>query len=80
MESFIGEIRLFALDFAPPEWADCEGQILPILAHQALFSLLGTRFGGEGRTTFALPDLRGKEPSPETRYCICLRGLYPPRS
>ncbi|MCK0178908.1 tail fiber protein [Flavobacteriaceae bacterium S0862] len=58
----IGEIRMFAGNFAPRGWAFCDGQILPILANQALYSLLGTTYGGDGRTTFALPDFRGRAP------------------
>jgi len=57
---FLGEIDLVAFNFAPHGWASCNGQILPINQNQALFALLGTTFGGDGRTTFALPDLRGR--------------------
>ena len=60
MEGTIGEIRLFAGNFAPRTWALCEGQLLPISQNTALFSILGTIYGGDGRTTFALPDLRGR--------------------
>lgn len=56
----LGEITIFTGDFAPRGWAICAGQILPINQNQALFSLLGTTYGGDGRTTFALPDLRGR--------------------
>ena len=59
-EPFIGQIEAFAFNFAPKNWALCAGQILPINQYQALFSLLGTTFGGNGTTTFALPDLRGR--------------------
>jgi microcystin-dependent protein len=62
MEPFIGEIRLVAFNFAPKGWAICAGQLLPINQNQALFALLGTTYGGDGRTTFALPDLRGRVP------------------
>jgi len=62
MEAYIGEIHLFAGSFAPQGWALCLGQLLPISGNQALFSLLGTTFGGDGQTTFALPDLRGRIP------------------
>ena len=61
-ECFIGEVRLFAGNFAPRNWASCDGQLLPISQNQALFSILGTTYGGDGRTTFALPDLRGRVP------------------
>ncbi len=61
-DPFIGEIRMFAGNFAPRGWAFCDGQILSIAQYSALFSLLGTTYGGDGRTTFALPDLRGRVP------------------
>ena len=60
MDPLIGEIKLFAGNFAPRGWAFCEGQLLPISQNTALFSILGTTYGGDGRTTFALPDLRGR--------------------
>jgi microcystin-dependent protein len=59
-EGCIGEIRMFAGNFAPRNWALCDGQILPINQNQALFSILGTTYGGNGQTNFALPDLRGR--------------------
>src|ERR1700730_14433149 len=59
---FLSEIRIFSFNFAPKGWAQCSGQLLPINQNQALFSLLGTTFGGNGQTTFALPDLRGRVP------------------
>lgn len=60
MEPFLGQIQPFGFNFAPRGWAKCDGQLLAISANSALFSLLGTTFGGDGRTTFALPDLRGR--------------------
>lgn len=62
MDPFIGEIVLFAGNFAPRTWALCNGQLLAISSNPALFSILGTTYGGDGRTTFALPDLRGRTP------------------
>lgn len=62
MQGTLGEIRMFAGNFAPRSWAFCEGQLLPISQNQALFSILGTTYGGDGRTTFGLPDLRGRAP------------------
>lgn len=62
MDPFLGEIVLFAGNFAPRGWAFCEGQLLSINQNSALFSILGTTYGGDGRTTFALPDLRGRAP------------------
>jgi microcystin-dependent protein len=61
-DPFVGEIRLFAGNFAPRGWAFCQGQILPIAQNTALFSLLGTNYGGNGQSTFALPDLRDSVP------------------
>lgn len=61
-EPFLSEIRIMSFQFAPRGWALCNGQLLPINQNQGLFSLLGTTFGGDGRVTFALPDLRGRTP------------------
>jgi microcystin-dependent protein len=61
-EPFLSEIRMMSFVFAPKGWALCNGQLLPINQNQALFSLLGTTFGGDGRVNFALPDLRGRTP------------------
>jgi len=67
---YVGEIRVFSFGFVPKGWAECAGQLLPINQNQALFSILGTTYGGDGRTTFALPDLRGRsavEPGAEVQ-------------
>ena len=61
-EPFLGEIRIVGFTFPPRSWANCDGQLLPIAQNTALFSLLGTTYGGDGRTTFGLPDLRGRLP------------------
>lgn len=61
-DPFVGEIKMFAGDFAPRGWAFCDGQLLAVSQNDALFSLLGTIYGGDGRTTFALPDLRSRIP------------------
>jgi len=61
-EPFLAEIRLMTFQFAPKGWAPCNGQLLPINQNQALFSLLGTTYGGDGRVNFALPDLRARTP------------------
>ncbi len=61
-EPFVGEIKIFAGNFAPRGWAFCDGQLLAVSQNDALFSLLGTIYGGDGKTTFALPDLRGRAP------------------
>lgn len=61
-EPFLAEIRIFPFNFAPHGWAFCDGQLLPLSQNTALFSLLGTTYGGDGRTTFALPSLQGRAP------------------
>src|ERR1700749_3333919 len=61
-DPYLGEVRLFPYNFAPRGWMLCNGQLLSISQNTALFSLLGTIYGGDGRTTFALPDLRGRTP------------------
>lgn len=66
-EPFLGEIRLFAFDKIPQGWEPCNGQILQIHTHPALYSILGTQFGGDGENTFALPNLQGRTP-------ICMSG------
>jgi len=68
-EPFLGEVRVAGFGFPPKGWALCNGQLLPINQNQALFALLGTMYGGDGRTTFALPDFRGRAP-------MHLRGEY----
>ncbi|HCR48574.1 MAG TPA: phage tail protein, partial [Bacteroidetes bacterium] len=62
MEPYLGEVRIFAGNFAPRGWAICDGSLLPINQNQALFSLLGPRYGGDGSSTFALPDFRSRVP------------------
>lgn len=95
-ESYIGSIGEFAGTYAPRYWADCAGQILTIKQYQALFSILGTTYGGDGINTFALPDLRpfSNDGQPDTgrrrrvdwaelslpRKCICIEGDYPSRN
>lgn len=61
-EPYVGEIRMFAGNFAPAGWMFCEGQLLPISENETLFNLIGTTYGGDGQSTFALPDLRGRLP------------------
>jgi microcystin-dependent protein len=62
MDTFIGQIIMFAGNFAPRDWAFCDGELLPISQNQSLYSILGTTYGGDGRTTFGLPDFRGRVP------------------
>ena len=80
MEPFVGEIALFPWNWAPQDWQLCEGQVLPIAQNPALYSLIGTTFGGNGQTTFALPNLKGKEPVPGMRYFMATGGDYPSRA
>ncbi len=62
MDPFLGEIRIFPFNFAPTGWAFCNGQLMPLSQNTALFALLGTTYGGDGKSTFALPDLQGQAP------------------
>ncbi len=79
MDEFIGTIKLFAFGFIPRDWAVCNGATLNPREYQALYSLIGNTYGGDGINAFAVPDLQGKEPVKGMRYCICLNGIYPPR-
>jgi microcystin-dependent protein len=83
-DQFIGEIHLMSFNFAPKGWALCRGQTLNISQNQALFSLLGTQFGGDGVTTFALPNLEAAElqmdPVYGVHYYIALQGVFPSRN
>lgn len=80
-DPFIGEVKMFAGNFAPRGFAFCEGQILPISSNHALFALLGTTYGGDGRSTFALPNFKEAEKKMGgVRYIIALQGLFPSRS
>jgi hypothetical protein len=75
-ECMLGEVRLFAGTRAPNGWAWADGELVPIQGNAQLFSLLGTQYGGDGQSTFALPDMRGIEPD-GTRYIICHTGVFP---
>ncbi len=75
-EPFLSEIRIMSFGFPPKGWALCTGQLLPINQNQALFSLLGTLYGGNGMTTFALPDLQSLAPA-GVSYVICTTGVFP---
>ena len=76
---YIGDIELVPFNFAPNKWSKCEGQLIQINQHPTLYSLLGSRYGGDGVTTFALPNLKDASPIPGMHYCISMDGLYPPR-
>jgi len=79
MEPMLGQIVLFAGNFVPRGWELCAGRLIPISQNQALFSLLGTSYGGDGRTNFALPDLRSQAPGSGPNYIIAVQGTYPER-
>ncbi len=84
MEPYLGQIQLFAFGFAPDGWLLCNGALLQINENVALYSLLGTKFGGDGQTNFAIPNLVGARPQNVTSnymcYYIASEGYYPPRS
>lgn len=69
-QPYVGEIRIFAGNFAPAGWMFCEGQLLPISENETLFQLIGTTYGGDGESTFALPDLRGRSPIHQGNFRI----------
>ena len=79
MQGTMGTVQPWAANFAPQNWLFCHGQLLPISQNTALFALLGTTYGGDGETTFGLPDLRDAAPNGLT-YSICVVGIYPSRS
>lgn len=79
MDYLIGTITLFAFNFAPLGWFECNGATLNITQYQALYALIGCTYGGDGRTNFKLPNLKGAEPDPKMRYYICNEGLWPQR-
>ena len=77
-QPYVGEIRMFAGNFAPAGWMFCEGQLLPISENETLFQLIGTTYGGDGQSTFALPDLRGRLPLHQGNgfiLVLCQTGL-----
>jgi microcystin-dependent protein len=77
MEELIGVIKLFGGNFAPKGCLTCDGQLLPISQYTALFSILGTTYGGDGKTNFALPKIA---PLNDAIYIICVEGIYPSRN
>jgi microcystin-dependent protein len=79
MDAFFGTILLLPIGYAPPGWSLCDGRKLQISDYSALFALLGTKFGGDGKSNFAIPDLRGKEPAPNMAYYIAMVGTWPSR-
>ncbi|WP_199902180.1 phage tail protein [Azospirillum sp. B506] len=79
MDYLISDVILVGCTFVPEGFLPCDGSILTIEQYQALFSLIGKQFGGDGIKTFALPNLKGKEPLPGLHYVICNNGIYPNR-
>ena len=79
MDPLLGQIQLFAFGWPPQNWLPCEGQLLQITAYNALYALLGTMFGGNGSTTFGLPDLRNANLANGSKYCIAISGIFPQR-
>lgn len=77
MEYLIGNIELFPYNFVPMGWLSCNGQMVSIMEFQALFAVIGNRYGGDGSSTFALPNMQGEEPIPGLHYLICYEGLFP---
>jgi Phage Tail Collar Domain len=75
-ECMLGEVRLFVGTRAPNGWAWADGELVPIQGNMSLFSVIGTQYGGDGQTTFALPDMRGIEPA-GARYMVCHTGVFP---
>ncbi|MGA8662941.1 MAG: phage tail protein [Candidatus Cybelea sp.] len=75
----LGSLLLIPYDFVPLSFEKCAGQVLPIASNPALFTLLGNRFGGDGKKTFGLPDMRGQEPIKGLSYLIATAGIYPSR-
>lgn len=83
MDPYIGQIQLFPYNFEPRGWVLCDGRTMQIMQNQALYSLIGVTFGGNGATEFKLPDLRNANPLATTnqmKYYIAVEGLYPMRS
>ncbi len=80
MEPLLGDMELFPYGFAPRDWMECAGQTLSIVQNQALYSIIGTKFGGDGRSTFRLPDIPQDKCPYGMRYYICTYGSYPPRN
>jgi microcystin-dependent protein len=80
MDYYLGEIELFPYTFVPMGWLLCNGAVLQVMQNQALFSLISNKFGGNGTTTFALPNLLTDSPLAGMSYYICVSGIYPSRS
>jgi len=79
IDALLGSIYLFPYNFTPSGWMSCEGQILQINQYSALYALIGTTFGGNGSTTFGLPNLNGAQPLATMKYYIAMVGIFPSR-
>ena len=78
-DAYIGEIRAFTFNFCPVGWEPCNGQQVLIQQNNVLYAVIGATYGGDGRTTFALPNLIGASPLPNMKYYIATQGIYPQR-
>ena len=80
-EPFLGEVRAFAFNYQPEGWLLCDGQLLPISHNTPLFALLGSRYGGDGKTSFSLPNIAALESASDEglAYYIAVQGIFPPR-
>jgi hypothetical protein len=79
MDAFVGTILLLPINYDIYGWSLCDGREIRTSDYQALFAILGTKFGGDGKSTFGIPDLRGKEPAPNMAYYIAMVGIWPSR-
>lgn len=79
METYSGAIELLPYTFAPMDWLVCDGTLLSISQYQVLYAVIGTTYGGNGSSNFAIPNLKGFEPIPGMRYYIAINGYYPVR-
>jgi len=75
-EYFLGEIKMFSFNFVPRDFMECDGRLISIQENTALYSLLGDKYGGDSRTVFGLPSMKGDK---NMKYCICIFGVYPSR-
>jgi microcystin-dependent protein len=80
MEAFIGTMLLFGGSYAPQGWLECSGQTLGISQNTALFAIIGTTYGGDGTTTFMLPDMRQNTVPAGAKWILCLNGIFPARN
>lgn len=80
MDPFLGDIEIFPYGFTPYGWMECNGQILNITTNEALFALIGTNFGGNGSTTFGLPNIPADKCPMGMRYYIAVQGIFPSKS